>query len=793
MRVLCIDPGGDALDFCMRAQNAGHDVKHWMRSIRETEYIGRGLVTRVADWREHIASVELVFLSDNTHWLRELDAWRDRGTPIFGCNRDAASLELDRETGQKVLKAAGIETLPYKTFNAAKPAVAYVKARMAPLVSKPNADADKGMSYVAKTPEDMVYMLERWDRLGKLKGEFILQDYVPGCEMAVGGWFGPGGWNRGWCENFEFKKMMDGDLGVNTGEQGTVLRYVANSKLAKKVLEPMGDWLESRDYCGYIDVNCIIDDEGNPWPLEFTCYDDETSVLTENGWKLFKDVSVGENVASLNPATRVAEYHPAVDVIARPYVGEMIEFAGTSYGVNLCVTPDHAMWVRNQHADAFSFEPAARIARGGLWEVVRTARFEAPDRADFTLPAYVEHHWLGRHQKRLDITHQPITVAMDDWLRFLGLYISEGSMSKKYQISISQPGGKRDVVGSMLKALPFNVQETKNGFQICSVQLGTWIKDHIPGLCNSKRIPREFMSLSPRQSGILLDALMLGDGAVHKRSDGRSYYTTSPSLADDVLELMTRMGNLGRIAVRGAAGTAMAINGQEYVRRYDSYVVSEKTVKKTGWIDPRQATRKRYSGTVYCLNVPPHHLLLVKRRGNVTWSGNCRPGWPTFNIQQVLLDGDPVDWMMETLEGSDPTCWELDRVALGVVMTIPDYPFSHVTRKEVVGVPVYGVTPAIAPNIHPLHIMLGEMPVEIGGKIVTVPGYVTGGDYVLATTGTGETILEAKTMAYRIMRRLKLPNSPQFRTDIGDRLKKQLPDCQRHGYATGLLWDSPKS
>lgn len=441
MRVLVFDPGGDALDLALRAKNAGHDVRHWMRNGRETEFIGKGLVTRVDEWQASMGWADLVFMSDNVVWMDLLETYREKGYPIFGPNLAGAELELDRAAGQKRLKAEGIDVLDYKTFTSYDLAIEYVKREMRPFVSKPNANADKGLSYVAKTPEDLVYMLQRWKRLGKSPGEFILQEFAKGCEMAVGGFVGPHGFNRGWCENWEFKKLMNGDIGMNTGEQGTVLRFVSKSRLADAVLKPLEGWLVKNHYTGYIDVNCIIDQEGAAWPLEFT----------------------------------------------------------------------------------------------------------------------------------------------------------------------------------------------------------------------------------------------------------------------------------------------------------------------------------------------------------------SRPGWPTFNFQQSLCLGDPVEWMAKTLAGSDPKNWALDQVCLGVVMTIPDYPYSHMTRKEVVGVPIYGITPRIAPNLHSLHVMHGTYPARVNGSISTVPGYVTAGDYVLAVSGTGDTILAAKRMAYRIVKRLRLPNSPQYRTDIGDRLKRQIPECQKHGFAAGLEWDSPTS
>src|SRR5262249_2289375 len=42
------------------------------------------------------------------------------------------------------------------------------------------------------------------------------------------------------------------------------------SKLADQVLVPLEGLLEKLGYIGNVDVNCIIDDNGDPWPLEFT-------------------------------------------------------------------------------------------------------------------------------------------------------------------------------------------------------------------------------------------------------------------------------------------------------------------------------------------------------------------------------------------------------------------------------------------------------------------------------------------------------------------------------------------
>ena len=165
-----------------------------------------------------------------------------------------------------------------------------------------------------------------------------------------------------------------------------------------------------------------------------------------------------------------------------------------------------------------------------------------------------------------------------------------------------------------------------------------------------------------------------------------------------------------------------------------------------------------------------------------------RKGWPTFNIQQALLKGDTAEWLAALAQGQDVKPFSLSSVALGVVMAIPDFPYSQFTRKEVTGIPVYGLKPSILDNVHPCELMSGTAPHDVNGKVVTMPCLVTAGDYVLVASGVGETISEAKRRAYRVVDKIEIPNSPLWRTDIGDRLKKQLPKIQSQGYATDLVF-----
>ena len=207
MKILLIDPAGALVDFGLRCILEGHEVKQWIRKHNgEPSKIARGLIERVNFWQPHMKWADITVLSDNAYEMRELEKYNEDGYPIFGTNMMGAKLELDRDYGMDVMKRAGLNVMPSHEFHNYNEAIDFVKANPKRYVSKPSGDADKALSYVASSAADMVFMLERWKAKGKNKLDFILQEFVPGIEVAVGGWMGPNGFSQHITENLEHKK-----------------------------------------------------------------------------------------------------------------------------------------------------------------------------------------------------------------------------------------------------------------------------------------------------------------------------------------------------------------------------------------------------------------------------------------------------------------------------------------------------------------------------------------------------------------------------------------------------------
>lgn len=278
LNVLIVDATGWGLDFALRCNAAGHHARLCIARDDKTKQrnpVGDGLVEKLEneEWQRSTNWADLIVTTDNCKWMRELDVYRKKGFPIFAPSYESAQLELVRGKGQELFQKRGMKVIPYETFTNYLKAEEYVKSRMERMVSKPDGDkASKDMSYVSQSPRDMIYMLRRWkEKFGDaVAHKFCLQEFVGGVEFAVAGWMGSKGFSSFVEENFEHKKLMNDDKGPNCGEMGTVSRYVKDSALAREVLLPLEGDLIKLGHTGSVDVSVIVDENGDPRPLEFT-------------------------------------------------------------------------------------------------------------------------------------------------------------------------------------------------------------------------------------------------------------------------------------------------------------------------------------------------------------------------------------------------------------------------------------------------------------------------------------------------------------------------------------------
>jgi hypothetical protein len=342
----------------------------------------------------------------------------------------------------------------------------------------------------------------------------------------------------------------------------------------------------------------------------------------------------------------------------------MIGITSPQKAIDLLVTPDHSLW-GYQRKGKKKKKTLINTTAGNIpyeFRIPRTGKWEGQNVAFFTLPEY-RNVWHSGKGKGIDKTYiEPErSIPMKDWIKFLGIYLAEGSCGgwKKSTINISQYA-KKDEVRDLLSNFPYKVYEGPSGFTITSFQLSQYVRQF--GLSHEKYVPGFIKGLTPELIGAFLDAFMVGDGHVRKNG-GRVFFSNSTRLLDDIQELLLKIGTVGNIYKSQDAGSLLEINGSTYARNYDTYYLQERIRNIFYNVDKRTSIVKKvpYSGMVYDVTVQ-NHIIYVRRERKPMWSGNCAgPGTSAMQVELIenysqvvygLATGQRVDPIIKAKYGA---------------------------------------------------------------------------------------------------------------------------------------------
>lgn len=368
------------------------------------------------------------------------------------------------------------------------------------------------------------------------------------------------------------------------------------------------------------------------YQLQSFCYDSETEILTRDGWRKFIDLHGDEEVATRSPAGEFQWQQP-VHYVHQPYDGEMIRFK--SNRVDLLVTPNHRMLVKR-------YPRGKTKTRFSEWHIRPADYFVAHPGAFFHVPATST--WKGEERPRMQLYGSParhgsmpreIDLPMEDFCRFMGLYLAEGWTRKdRDTIYISQfPQGRLEKVREILKStgLTWWYDDANGKFETSHKVLAAYLRN-----CGSraweKHIPDDLMNLEALCLAALLEGLLIGDGTLTP-SGQRRLATTSLVLAEQVQELAQKTGEAAWIKDSGLEFREDTFN------KRPCYHVAFRP--EPAYMLPR-ATTEAYRGLIHCVNVP-NGIIYIRRNGQPLWCGNTEgtvpetfisPGPSISNAQQ---------------------------------------------------------------------------------------------------------------------------------------------------------------
>ncbi len=209
-----------------------------------------------------------------------VDAFHAEKLRIFGPTRAAAQLEGSKDFAKQFMIRHRIPTAEYRSFTDVAAAHVYLDEQRAPIVIKADGlAAGKGV-VVAETLDEAhasVNMMLADNKLGQAGARVVIEEFLGGEEasfivMVDGKHVLP------LASSQDHKRLLDGDLGPNTGGMGAyspapVVTPELHARIMREVIMPTvaGMARDGQPYTGFLYAGVMISESGIPKVLEFNC------------------------------------------------------------------------------------------------------------------------------------------------------------------------------------------------------------------------------------------------------------------------------------------------------------------------------------------------------------------------------------------------------------------------------------------------------------------------------------------------------------------------------------------
>lgn len=371
------------------------------------------------------------------------------------------------------------------------------------------------------------------------------------------------------------------------------------------------------------------------------CHDDQTEVLTINGFKHFNEVKPDDFIGCYNPMTKQLEFMPYVEKHEYDYdsdvFGPMINFKGRH--LDTMVTPNHKMWTQkrkwNAKTNKYEFNE---------WSKVRADEITDHDKFLATL------EWEGQLPHILPYQNISLlrNIELENYVGLAGYYISEGSQqwntkyNKPYTTKISQSQNGQhynkmyDLMdkcfGDKLKPSLPNKSSNVVELKIHNKDMGEYFLNEFGHRAENKCIPEWVRNLPAEYLEILVSSLLDGDGSRRYSENGQErfcYTTVSKQLVDGLQEILLKLGYSPKYSI-------------DKGKNYPVYKIYWAERKNVHTIKSKNISKVEYHDKVWCFTVPTG-VFVTRRNGKIGIHGNSGKVLQLTNefelIEQDIIDG----------------------------------------------------------------------------------------------------------------------------------------------------------
>lgn len=342
------------------------------------------------------------------------------------------------------------------------------------------------------------------------------------------------------------------------------------------------------------------------------CVDDRTEILTKDGWKGIDEMTENDFVATRSPAGYL-EYRKPKFILRRNWDGDMVHLKTSR--ADILVTPDHRMLITTPYINYEKKVEAKSLLTTGTFKIPRTCKWKGSDEKKYTLSST---KYLKKNGKTKSVIDERV-VNMHDWCKFMGYFLSEGTISSRGKhhgpVELSQLDGLvKEQMWQNVESLGFIPHNHKNrGISIYNKQLYKTLEEYVGIKAPFKYVPSYIKDLDIPHIKTFLDAFIDGDGS--RSSDGtQKIFTASKRLLNDLWEISLKCGyHVSEGKYRGGYN-----NSQMYVlylgkKKHATFINRRGNVKS-----------EHYKGRIWCPVLPPYETILIKRNGKVVWTYQTR-------------------------------------------------------------------------------------------------------------------------------------------------------------------------
>jgi len=352
-----------------------------------------------------------------------------------------------------------------------------------------------------------------------------------------------------------------------------------------------------------------------PTRVGFQCLSEDTEILTQKGWKTYKEIRKGDIIKTFNIEKGIIEDKKVQSVFKRKYKGMMYNLKNRIQ--DQLISPRHKVVRKKFNTNKYVLEPIEKILK-----------LKSP----FIIPVAANN------------SNKDINIS-DEQIKLMAWIIGEGSVERPnknyrscYRISIYQSAIKNkknyEEIKKLLKHFKLKYSEyTQKGMgnPVQRLRLNAESSKKIHKWFENKKtvdfIPQILLNMSQRQSRLFLETYMKAEGF-----ENCKIVTSNIEILNGLQSIASNAGYGSTLHIRKPTIGTKPIYVLRLIKHNDTYI---NTVKKVN-----------YSGIIWSPNTE-NGTVIARRNGKVFITGNT----PFTNITLDLVVPNHLKNMPVIIEG----------------------------------------------------------------------------------------------------------------------------------------------